>query len=243
MKNTIILILCAFSLSLSVTSFAEDPEAMTTRILTEAGFTQQQVIQVRSMIDTAQQKGLPADAVTNKIHEGIAKRVAPERIVQAAERVTSRYEYGYALAGKLAENKQQVAQLGTTVADGLAAGLSRKDAEKIVGRLQTRAEELNRAKLQSLAEETMRAARDLSRMGVSSRTTTRTVTAAVDRGFSAREMQTMRTGFEHQGARTNAESLARSYGSSIEQGMDAQALAEQGKDGHGISGSHGNSTG
>ncbi len=228
MKNILLLSLLWVFLFASSAAQAEDTPAEINRIMTEAGFTEQQVVQVRSMISAARQKGLPAEAVTDKIHEGIAKRIAPERIVQAAERVTSRYEYGYALAEKLATEKQQVAQLGKTMADGLAAGLTRGDAERIVEQLQARKEAMNRSQLQSLAQEAMRTARDLSRQGVSSRTTTQTVTAAVQKGFNAEEMHTMRTSFARQANHGNAESIARGYEAAIGQGIGAKDLSEHG---------------
>ena len=228
MKNILFLSLLGVALFTFSAALAEDTPAEINRVMTEAGFTEQQVVQVRSMINTARQKGLPAEAVTDKIHEGIAKRVAPDRIVQAAERVTSRYEYGYALAEKLATEKQQVAQLGKTMADGLAAGLTRGDAEQIVEQLQARKEEMNRTELQSLAQEAVRTARDLSRQGVSSKTTTETVTTAVQKGFSAEEMHTMRTSFARQASHGNVESIAKSYEAAIGQGIEAKDLSEHG---------------
>ncbi|WP_456386506.1 HepT-like ribonuclease domain-containing protein [Desulfolithobacter sp.] len=56
---------------------------------------------VRIMVGTAQQQGLPTGAVVGKVYEGIAKQVDPDRIVQALERVRSRYQYSYQLASTL----------------------------------------------------------------------------------------------------------------------------------------------
>ena len=233
MKNILFLSLLGVALFTFSAALAEDTPAQINRVMTEAGFTEQQIVQVRSMISAAERKGLPAEAVTDKIHEGIAKRVDPERIVQAAERVTSRYEYGYALAEKLATDKQQVAQIGKAMADGLAAGLTKKDAERIIEQLQAGKEEMDRSQLQSLAQEAVRTARDLSRRGVSSKTTAETVTTAVQKGFSATEMHTMRTSFARQASHGNVESIAKSYEAAIGRGIRAQDLSGHGAGGKG----------
>jgi len=225
------------------TTFAEVADTKLQQIMTEAGFSNHQVIQVQSMINSAQQKGLPPEAVTSKVYEGIAKHVAPERIVQALERVTSRYEYGYGLAEKLVKEKTQIAELGTTVAAGVAAGLTHQDAEKIAGSLHSRSGQVSQDEFYSLAEETMRTARDLSRQGVSSATTAEVVGEAVQKGFNASEMQTMRGSFNKQGAHGNVESLAKSYGNAIKEGVGARGLADHDRSGRGTGGMHGESSG
>ena len=199
--------------------------------MTEAGFSQLQVSQVQSMIETAPQKGLQPEALTSKVYEGIAKRVGPDRIVQALERVTSRFEYGHKLAGELVQGKTQVRELGKTVASGVAAGLTHQDVEKITASLLSKSATVNQNDFYALTEETMRTARDLSRQGVSSATTAKVVGYAVKSGFDAKEMQTMRGSFNKQGVHGNVESLAKSYGTAIEQGVRAQDLENRSRNG------------
>lgn len=204
-----------------------------------ARFSAEHVQQVQNIITSAQQQGLPADALTNKVYEGIAKNIDPNRIIQALKRVTSRYVYGYTLARKFTQKEKQVDELGSTITEGIAAGLSRSDAEKLVNSLQSRSRQMTRDEMYVLAEETMLTARDLSRQGVSSTTTTEVVSKAVNKGFSASEMQTMRNTFNAQGARGNRESLAKVYGSAIDQGVQAGDLASQGTGGRGFGGTQG----
>jgi len=220
-------------------AFAGETDSTLTRTMDSAGFSAKQVLQVQSIITIAQQQGLPADAVSSKVYEGIAKHVNPDRIVQALERVTSRYEYGYTLARQLTHKEKQVTELGNTMTAGIAAGLSRPDAEKLVNSLQTRSEKMNRNELYMLAKETMLTARDLSRQGVSSATTAEVVDKAVSKGYAASEMRTMRNAFSKQGAQGNRESLAKGYGSAIEQGVQAHDPAGQSMEGSGFDGTHG----
>ncbi len=241
MKN-FSLIFCLI-LFFSSVAFAADTDSTLTQDMNTAGFNAEQVLQVQSMIKTAQQQGLPADAVSSKVYEGIAKHVDPDRIVQALERVTSRYEYGYALARKLTKREKQAVKLGNTVTAGIAAGLTRQDAEKLVNSLQLRSRQMNHNEFYLLAEETMLTARDLSRQGVSSATTAEVVGKAVQKGFAANEMHTMRSTFSRQGAHENRESLARGYGTAIDHGAQARDLEGHGTGGRGFGGTHGSGDG
>ncbi len=237
MKN-LSLIFCLFLFYSSVAT-AGDTDPTLTRTMDSAGFSEEQVLQVQSMIKTAQQQGFPADAVSGKIYEGVAKHVDPDRIVQALERVTSRYEYGHALALKLTNREQQAARLGNTITAGIAAGLTRQDAEKIVNSLQSRSRQMNRNELYLLAEETMLTARDMSRQGVSSETTAGVVGQAVQKNFAAGEMRTMRNTFSRQEAEGNRDSLARDYGTAIGHGVQAGDLEGHGTEGRGFGGTQG----
>ncbi len=236
------LIFCLI-LFFSSVAFAADTDSTLTRTMDTAGFSAEQVRQVQSMVKTAQQQGLPADAMSSKVYEGIAKHVDPDRIVQALERVTSRYEYGYTLARKLTKREKQVVKLGNTVTAGIVAGLTRQDAEKLVNSLQLRSRQMNHNELCLLAKETMLTARDLSRQGVSSATTAEVVGKAVQKGFAASEMRTMRSTLSRQEAHGNRESLARDYGTAIDHGVQAHDLEGHGTGGRESGGTHGSEDG
>jgi len=134
--------------------------------------------------------------------------------------------------------KKQAVKLGNTVTAGIAAGLSRQDAEKLVNSLQLRSRQMNHNELCLLAEETMLTARDLSRQGVSSATTAEVVGKAVQKGFAAGEMHTMRSTFSRQEAHGNRESLARNYGTAIDHGVQAHDLQGHGTESRGFGGTH-----
>jgi hypothetical protein len=224
-------------------AFAGGIEATLSQAMATAGFSAEQVARVQNIIETAQQKGLPAEAVSSKVYEGIAKHVAPDRIIRALNRVTSRYEYGYSQARRLAEEKKQIADLGNTMTAGIAAVLTRQDSAKLVNSLQARSGQLNREELYLLAEETMLTARDLSRQGIPSATTAELVGKAVQKGFVARDMRTMRNAFNLQGRAGNRESLARDYSVAIEHGVQACDLAGQSAGAREGGGGHGSGNG
>jgi uncharacterized membrane protein YgcG len=191
----------------------------------QAGFSTDQISRVQSIVTTARQSGVPGDVVTSKVYEGMAKHVSPDRIITALEKVTSRYEYGYSLAAKIGRNKEQITGLGNMLTAGIAAGLTRQDAEQIVNRLQSRAPQVEGSELYQLAEESIRAARDMSRQGVSSATTVNVVGTAIQKGYAARDMQTMRSTFNRQAAAASHETLARGYSNAIGRGAQATDLS------------------
>ena len=217
---------------------AAQPDKALIRAMDEAGFSTNQVSRVRNIIKTTGKEGLPADAVSSKVHEGIAKNIDPDRIIHALEQVKSRYEYGYSLAHRITREKTRAAKLGNTVTAGIAAGLSRQDAEKLVQNLQAKSNKMNSRELYQLAEESMRTARDMSRQGVSSATTAEVIGKAVQKGFTAHDMHTMRTTFDKQAIHANRESLAGNYGTAIEHGVTAKDLSKHGSGsrGHGTHG-------
>jgi uncharacterized membrane protein YgcG len=228
--------------------WAGDSDTALVRTMNEAKFSTDQLKQVQTMIETARQQGLPADALSSKVHEGVAKNIDPDRIIEALDRVTDRYHYSYSLAYKITRDKKQAVELGNTMTAGIAAGLRRQDAEKIVDSLQARSRKLNsEQELYRLTEESMLMARDMSRQGISSATSAEVIGKAVQKGFAAKEMQTMRHTFNKQAVHANRESLARGYGAAIERGMQANELAhgnsmnQRGRDGTGPGGSSDNS--
>jgi len=139
---------------------ANENFARANRAMNKAGFTENQRSQVEETLNSAQKHGLPEDVISDKLQEGIAKNVAPEKIVHAVKQISARYNHAHSLAKGLVNNKQEIAQLGNIVAAGMAAGLTTKDAEKIMAGI--KAKHPQPAECYSLAKETMMMARDLS---------------------------------------------------------------------------------
>ncbi|MBW1636642.1 MAG: hypothetical protein JRC87_07480 [Deltaproteobacteria bacterium] len=229
-----------FSLLLlfSSAAFGDNTDPVLTRAMEKSGFTTNQMLQVQNSIKTAQIQGVPSNALSGKVHEGIAKHVDPERIIQAMEKVTARYEYGYTLARQITKEKSQVTPLGNSITAGIAAGLSREDARELADKLQTRSRQLSPDDLYSLAEETMLTARDLCRQGVSSTTAEDMVGKALQKGFATGEMHTMRNTFNKREADENRESLARNFSRAIDHGTKADDLESQGRSDRGFEGGH-----
>ena len=203
----------------------------------KAGFTEKQVLEVESTLSFAQNKGLPEGIIADKLQEGIAKQIAPDRIVQAIERIASRYNHAHALAGNLVQEQQKVAQLGNIVAAGMAAGLTTQDAEKLMAEIKSK--QTPGTENYPLAKEAMLTARDLSRRGIASTTTVEVVEKALQKGLNVNEMRAMRGAFNKQGTQSSIEAFAKGNRSAANRSSQAHGMAT----GHGTSGSEGGTGG
>lgn len=199
----------------------------------KAGFTEKQVLEVKSTLNFARQKGLPEGIIADKMQEGIAKQIAPDRIVQAIERIASRYNHAHVLAGNLVKGQQNIAQLGNIVAAGMAAGLTIQDAEKLMAEVKSK--QTPGTENYPLAKEAMLMARDLTRRGVASTTTAEVVEKALQKGLNVNEMRAMRGAFNKQGTQSSIEAFAKGNRSAANRSPEAQGMAT----GHGTSGSEG----
>ena len=103
------------------------------------------------------------------------------------------------------------------------AGLSKDDADKIAVMAQQRAGLMKSDRAYSLALESFKTARDVSRMGVSSPVVTGMVTQALNKGFNPEDMRAMRSSFMMQAQHTEPQNLARGYTSAIQEGKGFQA--------------------
>ena len=192
------------------------------RGMVAAGYTDGQTTQIGRQIQAAQGEPATRQAMIDKIREGMAKRVAPAGIVQAVERVRDRYGFALGLSAPLAGT--QAAGLAGIVADGLSSGLSREDASQIAGGIQAQAAQMDRNRLHALATETMTAARDMVRLGVSSRTTASVMGEALTHGYDAAAMQTLRQTFQARQMQANPDQVAQRFGLAIRQGVQARDL-------------------
>ena len=101
-------------------------------------FTKENTLRVRRMLKDAQQQELPTTPITDKVSEGIAKKIDEDTIVRAAVRVLERYQNAYRRASTLTTDKQLARQLGRTLAGAYTAGLKDEDCARIMTRLRTR---------------------------------------------------------------------------------------------------------
>jgi len=219
-----ILIVLSFAILFSTSVvMAEPSRAGVTQAMDKAGFTEKQVAQVESRLDFARQKGLPEDVMVDKLQEGIAKKIAPNRIVQAIERIASRYNHAHQLAGNLVKDEQKAARLGNIVASGMAAGLTVEAAEKIMQ--DVKAKQSSGTKSYPMAKETMLMARDLSRRGISSETTVDVVERALQEGLNVDEMRAIRGAFNKQGTQSSIESFAKGNMAAVNRSSNARGMS------------------
>lgn len=218
-----------------------------TRLMLENRFRQEHTLRAHQIIIDAHKEGLPVEPIMSKAYEGIAKQIKDKNIVQAMEKVQSRYSFAYKQANELTPNKAQIRLIGNNIAEGLAAGVNDHDVGRIRDRLQQRAKQMTNAEMDDLALETLRSARDMARLGVSSKSTADIVCQALQHHYSAEKMKRMRKSFRTQSRNSSPTTLAERYLDAIRGGRSVESLGSLGKSGPGgsgsASGSHGGGSG
>jgi hypothetical protein len=210
----------------------------------DAGFSPEQMALITQQVQAAAGERSTQEAVVGKIREGLAKRVGPEGIVKATDRVRERYGFAMDTARTLAPG--QYADLGGILADGLASGLTREDSERIVAALQARAPQADKEQ-HGLAVESLVTSRDMVRLGVSSKLSASVLGGALEKGYDGASMQLLRQAFSEQRMLGNMDQVAQKFMAAIQRGVRAKDLgsrvgARNGK-GSGGSGSGGGSGG
>ena len=193
-----------------------------TRSMLQNKFNEQQIQQTHALMMEARNSSLPVQPLMNKAFEGMAKGVDPSLILAAMQTVQSRNEFAYELGARLSQNKAKAANLGQAIASGLAAGLSKNDADKITQLTHQRAQSMKSAKAYSLALECFNTARDVSRLGVSSQAVTNMLANGLNNGFSHQDMRAMRNAFMTQALQSEPQKLAHSYSAAIQEGKGFQ---------------------
>jgi len=219
-----------------------------TRAMLQNKFDEQQVRRALALMIEAKISGMPVQSLMNKAFEGMAKRVDPSLIVGAMETVHSRNAFAFQRAAKLSTEKSRTDNLGRMLAAGLAAGLSKEDADKITEMARQRAASMGSDQTYSLALECYQTARDVSRLGVLSPAATGMVTQALKKGFSHEDMRVMRNSFMAATRWSDPQELARSYSAAIQEGkgfpQGPRGVGGEGSDGGGQGASgHGSSGG
>jgi hypothetical protein len=204
-------------------------------------FKEEQILKAQGIVLEAQRRGLPTKPVINKVFEGMAKQVAPERTLQAMEAVSSRYAFAYDQARSITKNTEQAGQLGKMLAESLAAGLKEQDALQIMSQLQEKSPKVNRDQMDELAAACLAMARDMSRLGVSSDLSSQVISSALSNGLNAASIASMHQSLVAQSQTHSAQTLAQGLAHGAQQGQSAQGLG--GQSGHGGQGGSGGSGG
>ena len=215
-----------------------------TRAMLENHFSVESALQAHQIIMNARQQGLPVKPLENKVFEGMTKNVRPDRIVRAMEDVLSRFAYAYDRAALLSNQHAQISRLADALAAALAAGLNNRDAAKICGLIQDRTQNMNSGEQDELASETLITARDVARLSVASQDVTEVVVQALQRGFDADQMKSMRSSFLSISRSIAPRELAQNYAKALQQGRGFHGFESSGaKAGHGGAAGSGGSGG
>ena len=206
-----------------------------TKLMLKNQFSLEQALRAQKAIMNAQKEGLPVEPIMNKAYEGMVKQLQAKNIVQAMERVRSRYSFAYEQARVLTKERSQVRAIGNTIAKTVTAGMDQKDTQGIMNSLQERTQQMTQSQTMELAKESFKAARDMARLGLSSKATNNLVCLALQNGYTARKMENMRNSFMTQSRSSHPTHLANSYSNSIKGSKIAGSLGYSGSSGPGRS--------
>ena len=199
-----------------------------TKLMLKNQFSLEQALRAQKAIMNAQKEGLPVEPIMNKAYEGMVKQLQAKNIVQAMERVRSRYAFAHEQARVLTKERSQVRAIGNTIAKTVTAGMDQKDVRGIMDRLQERTQQMTQSQTMELAKESFKAARDMARLGLSSKATNNLVCLALQNGYTARKMENMRNSFMTQSRSSHPTHLANSYSNAIKGGKSADNLGYSG---------------
>ena len=155
------------------------------------GVPASELIRLLDVVGQTKRRGLPASPVADKIKEGLAKGVPPERIESVASRIggdlasardiVRRAEQAGVRVGAPADRERAV----EAVADVLGRGVPPDDVESLAHRMGGSSRAATMSRLQAGAQVTG----DLVSMGVSPRAASDTVGAALAQGMDQRDLE------------------------------------------------------
>jgi len=196
-----------------------------TQTMLENNFRERQILEAHEMLMKARRANLPEEPIMNKLYEGVAKQVGNESIIQAMERVRSRYETASRYAFRYSEDGEQARVMTREIAECMTAGMGEGDIDRIMEMLQKR--ELKRDEAADLATETFKTARTMALTGVESGNIADVVDNAFQKGYGAGEMKKLGNAFMiHARTSSSPSDLAESYSSAIRRGLTADSLME-----------------
>jgi len=195
-----------------------------TRAMLQNQYQNRHIIQAQKTVMQAARQGTPTEPVMNKAQEGIAKSVAPERVVQAMEQVQNRYANAHQVASQLNLNARAKHQTGNLMAEAMAAGMTEDAGNRIMEQIQARVRTLNHSEAGPLAVQTAMTTREMARRGVDADTTAEVVCQALQNQFQAREMAQLRLRFRDQAQQKDPQQLAHQLSNQFQHGQHSGSL-------------------
>ncbi len=173
----------------------EDTIRLTHQFL-ELQSEQKTILSAYRVLMRAMDIGLPAEPVLNKAFEGTAKKIQPDLITAAMQKVLNRYETAYHNVEKMLNiSKDRVQLLGNLAAESMAAGLKSESLIEIFTALQQRSKTMRDDSAHNLFDATLISARDMSRLGTSHQLVAGTLCAALQTGMDRDAMMRFRHDF------------------------------------------------
>jgi hypothetical protein len=189
------------------------------------GFSERQIITGHELLIKAKKQNLAEEPIINKLHEGIAKNVGAEDILQAMEKVRARYELANTYAQNLKTDEEQARVMAKQMAECMAAGMDKGSMNKITEMLQQKTKNSSKDEALKLNEKTFETARTMARSGVDSKDIVDVMSSAFKRNYNAGEMEKLGNTFTAQSrGSSSASALARAYSDAIRNGAPPDKL-------------------
>ncbi len=207
-----------------------------TRTMLENRFRPEHILRAQRIVMQALEDGLPPKPILNKAREGMVKQVQQKRIIQAMEKVRSRYEFAAQHAGRYTQVEAVKTRLMEQVAGCAAAGMTDHDLERLSDQLAFRAREMQKDQAADLAEETFRMVKTMARLHVTSVTAADAAITALANRYGTREIKAMRRSFVKHGRDSSPNRVAEAYVEAIRERRNLETLDSSDMDGMGHTG-------
>jgi|GEM_PF-2558296 len=226
----------------AVTRSGQDQENLdqVQRVMTQAGYSAELRLRIENTLRAGTHQGVPKEVLVDKIREGIAKGVAPDRVNMALLRINQRFAFAGKIAGDLATDRQQVQAMTRVIADGLRAGLGEKDAARIRTQVRNQAGDMNLRQRVMIAQEAFLTARDWSRHQVASGKVAEVIGLVLQRKLGVEGLRALRTTMDRNRGTSGGDVIAGRAENALRNGKGPSEIAESGA---GNSNSGGNSGG
>jgi hypothetical protein len=190
-----------------------------TKRMIENDFSEEQILSTYNVLIEAKKQHLPEDPLVEKLNEGMAKEVQPEKIILAMEKVRARYETAHTFAKMLSSDDGHVETMTTEIVECMAAGIEADDIQKVSEILRDKSGEMKASKAESLNKRTIRMMKTMARSGVASQDALAVVDSAFENDYSAKDMEGLENSFKLNVRWTSSVSdLAHSYADAINKG-------------------------
>jgi hypothetical protein len=216
------------------------PQAQAQKMLTQMvqnRFEKQNRIRAQQVVMDTAKAGLPTEPVMSKAMEGMAKQAGQQQVIAAMETVQNRYARANRSAKALSANKKSIETLTTAMVDSMAAGMTPRDMEAVMARLQVRVQSRqqtrNKEADEQLAIETMQTVRTMARLGVPSSDVSDTVCQALQNQYTYQEMKQLRQQIATHANRQTPQQIANKHAGSIGKGGNAGGNSDGGGSGSG----------
>jgi hypothetical protein len=186
-------------------------------MLIQSRYSYEEQKKIMSSMMEAYKKGVPSDAIANKIGEGLAKNVSAEMMEKAMNNVAHRYTVAKQIVEKVKAEEKVRSIIRNNISESMAAGFTEKDALSLMSK-----DRIWQNK--ELALEISEMVKDMVRARVSSEETAKTIGLAVDKGYSAREIKEIRNMFRENIRNMSAKQLVYNLRNGIENGYKGSEM-------------------